>query len=150
MSFKEFWTSLTEKIDDPKDPFHSLDDVKASEYEIMKRGRKDGYGWKFWLNPRRNTAAVELAIDMHHPEKNLAAFNSFYRQKDDIEAEFGDELQWPKMDGRRRRHIRYVIDADELDDPSEWNRVQQQMIDAMSRLRGTLTKRFPPVDHANL
>jgi hypothetical protein len=61
-----------------------------------------------------------------------------HRQKDTIEQEFGDQLEWLPEDKAKMCLIRYVLLGGGLRNQDRWEELQDQMIDAMVRLERAL------------
>jgi hypothetical protein len=95
------------------------------------------YGFNLTYTVRQTDSQVELWISLgaDQASRNKAAFAALKAQKVEIEAGFGDELDWqelPEADGCR---IRYVIAEGGHRSPhEEWPKIHERMVDAMVRL----------------
>lgn len=66
------------------------------------------YGANF---PQGDKARVELYIDRGDVELNKAAFNALMAEKANIEAQFGEQLSWERLDDRRASRIAIYRDG---------------------------------------
>ena len=93
------------------------------------------YAYLTWLDK----AGVELYIDTGDGEENKNIFDMLHSEKDQIEADFGDELDWDRMEGRRGSRIRKLTGRLGLKaEEDKWPEIQDEMIDAMDRLSKAL------------
>jgi len=60
---------------------------------------------EFAYNIRKHNASVELYIDRGDAEENKSIFDTIQGSKDTIEAEFGEPLQWQRLEGKRAGSI---------------------------------------------
>ena len=87
---------------------------------------------------------VELYID-HDKEdgrKNKAIFELLFSEKTAIEQEFGSELEWQRLDGRRSARIAKKFLLGGLKEKQSWPALQDALIDAMIRLDRALRQRI--------
>ena len=90
---------------------------------------------------RQYETQVECYID-HGPdglEKNKLAFDYLLSMKDAVEKEFGDELDWQALEGKRACRIRKVYtDGGWKSQEQEWALLHEKMVKAMMRLESAL------------
>jgi hypothetical protein len=82
----------------------------------------------------KDWSLAELYIDSGDGEKNKQIFDELHAQKIQIENEFGEELDWRRLDDKRASRIVKTFYIGGIDTPEEWPAIQVQMIDAMIRL----------------
>lgn len=85
-----------------------------------------------------NDAQVELYIDQGEAEANKRIFDRLFASKEQIEAAFGEPLEWQRLDDRRACRIRHRLTLGGLTDRDRWPETQEAMIDAMVRLENAL------------
>ena len=66
----------------------------------------------------------------------------FMLKKEDIEREFGDELEWRRLDDKRSSKITKTVVNKGLRDEESWDEIQDKMIDAMIRLEAAFRNRI--------
>lgn len=82
------------------------------------------YGMSFALG---NRARVDLYIDQGETEKNKEIFDSIIKDREQIELEFGEKLEWERLDEKRASRIAIYRtgsieeDEDELDKIRIWS-----------------------------
>jgi hypothetical protein len=94
------------------------------------------YNYVVW----QDESAVELYIDRGKDAdtENKAIFDTLYLKKDQIEKEFGGELEWQRLDNKRACRIRKSFELGGWKDPNTWDAVVPPMVDAMTRLEKAL------------
>ena len=71
---------------------------------------------------------------------NKIRFDQLAEHKEEIEKNFGGELNWEKLDNRRTSRISVKFKRVGLKDKDKWDVLQTKMIDAMIRLEKTFEK----------
>lgn len=113
----------------------------------LHAGRNPGiYNWiggsigrhGFYLNygVRERESQVELYID-HGPDSddlNLKFFNDLKQHREQIEAEFGEELEWQDLPESRACRIRKVTQGGYRSPESEWPHIDETLVQNMIRL----------------
>jgi predicted transport protein len=89
---------------------------------------------------RKNDAEVQLYIDLGDAGWNKNIFSNLYQHKEEIENVFEAPLDWQRLDTKRASRIRFVISDYGFEDIEHWNKLQDQLIEAMIRLQ----KAFQP------
>ena len=93
-------------------------------------------------------AGVELYIDQDRDTglKNKAIFDALYSQKDSIEKDFGDSLEWDRLDDKRASRIRKRFTNGGLALPDSWPALQNWMIDTMIRFERVIRPRLQKIE----
>lgn len=138
---EQFWIRLLEKARG-RTRFSSKGGGRYQN--IYVRAGKPGIIFSFTVT--RYSAYAELYIDHDHDtgEKNKAIFDALYAEKDAIEAEFGEPLDWRRLDDKRACRILKLFDGG-LRTPDRWDDLQEAMIDAMIRLDAALRPRIAKI-----
>ncbi|MBZ0288573.1 MAG: DUF4268 domain-containing protein [Anaerolineae bacterium] len=133
-----FWTGLLQKSKERTRLFSNIK-PKRDHWLSASAGRS---GLQYMYSVAKDWNVVELYIDFGEGKKNKDAFDYLYALKDEIEAEFGEELDWRRLDERRAsRIVKYAYNGG-IDTPDVWPVIQDQMIDAMIRLDKVFRLRF--------
>ena len=75
-----------------------------------------------------------MYVDVGDRDKNKAIFDMLYEQKEMIETDFGDKLDWMRLDDKRASRIKWIISGHgSLNEPETWSSLQDILIDAMIR-----------------
>jgi CBS domain-containing protein len=78
---------------------------------------------------------VELYIDGGQYEFNKAVFDDLYKQKDQIEKNFGTAINWIRLNDKRACRINYMIPGRIYDPPAKLKELRTWGIDAMERFQ---------------
>jgi hypothetical protein len=126
----QFWTELLERS---KSKTRLFSNIKP-KYDSWLNASVGKYGVAFTYTVSKDWALVDLYIDSGDGEKNKRIFDELHAQKEQIEIEFGEELDWRRLDDKRAsRVVKYYYNGG-IDTPEKWPAIQDQMIDAMIRL----------------
>ena len=90
-----------------------------------------------------HAAKVELYIDAGSKEGsmeiNKKRFSTIKEAETQIEAEFGEKLEWQPLEDKRACRIMKMLEIGGYrDDKAEWPKIQDAMIDAMIRFEKAL------------
>ena len=83
-------------------------------------------------------ARVELYIDTGDAEKNKTIFDHLADKREQIDGEFGQSLDWQKLEHKRASRIALLIAGGGLTQQDTWPDLQDRMISAMVRLHAAL------------
>jgi hypothetical protein len=134
----DFWKSLLEKSKQ-KTPLHA--NISPCIYSWVGAGSgKRGLGFNYSVTYKYGQ--VELYIDRgkESDAENKQIFNELQSHKAEIEKDFGEKLRWERLDDRRACRISKRFDYAGLGDRDKWNKLQDDMIDAMIKLEKALKK----------
>ncbi len=133
---KRFWTKLLDYARTKTD-LHA--DISPGEYGYVGAGA-GVRGLIFNYDIRRHEAIVELYIDRgpSSETENKSIFDNLHACRNDIEAVFGEPLDWRRLDDKRACRIQKVIKGGYRDDEQEWMTIHECMVDAMVRLEKAL------------
>ena len=133
----KFWEQLLPRAIEKGVKLHANCSPSKNEYISASAG-KPGLKFNYWISIKDQTR-VNLYIDTGDKERNKAIFDKLHSAKDTIESDFGQSLQWEKIDDKRASRINFIINEGGLkDDPSTWYAIQDRMIDAMDRFSKAL------------
>lgn len=133
---KTFWKKLLECAK-AKTKLHS--GLTPSKYHWLGTGAgKSGisYNYVVW----EHESAVELYIDRgkDSDEENKAIFDKLYSSRNEIEAKFGSELEWQRLDNKRACRIRKSFALGGFKDEPQWQSAIEATVEGMIRLEGAL------------
>jgi hypothetical protein len=139
-----FWVELLEKSRGKTKLFSTISPGRANW--IGTGAGKSGV--KFNYVVINNWAAVELYIDHDHEtgEKNRVILDALHEEKEIIEAEFGEQLEWEKLEEKRACRIRKRFMDEGLESPDSWPSLQDEMINKMIILDRILRPRLAKID----
>ncbi len=132
----EFWKQLLEKSRGKTDLFSAVSPSK--ECWLTTGAGKSGLGYVYVI--LMDSARIELYIDTGDANKNKKIFDEFHKKKQEIETDFGGELEWQRLDDKRASRIAKTVTNKGLKDIDDWPSIQDKMIDAMIRFEKALAK----------
>lgn len=138
----EFWKQLLEKSRGKTDLFLN---VSPSKERCLTTGAgKSGLGYVYAI--LMDSARIELYIDTGDANKNKKIYDELHKKKQEIETNFGEELEWQRMDDKRASRIAKTVINKGLKDIDDWPTIQDKMIDAMIRFEKALTKHVRAIE----
>lgn len=82
----------------------------------------------------KSYARTEIYINKGDQQKNKEIFDALFKNKDQIEKEFGAELEWERMDDRVTCRIKHQLDNVSVYEESDWSKMDEFMIDSSNRM----------------
>ncbi len=141
----KFWTGLLARANEKNKLFAGI--KPGREHWLGKGAGKSGITFNY--NILMDGAAVDIYID-HDQEtgnKNKIIFDALHGQKDQIEKEFGEPLDWQRLDDKRASRIVKRIPGSGLSSPEDtWPDLQDKMIDAMTRFVAAIRPRLAKIE----
>lgn len=137
-----FWTQLLERARQKTNLHANISPSKAN-WASTGAGKS---GLQFSYVIRQHEANVELFIDRGHAAENEAISRALAACQEDIEAGFGESLEWYMVPGVRSCRIKRQIDVGGYRDEEKWPEIHEAMIDAMIRLERVLRPHIDKLD----
>lgn len=124
-----FWKQILDKSKDKTNLFSNISPSKSSW--ISTSAGKSGLTYSYIITLKNGS--IELCIDKgkNYDELNKKIFNDLLEYRKDIEKEFGDSLEWQRLDNKRASRIRKIYTTANLNDSDNWDKLQSEMIDGM-------------------
>lgn len=136
---KEFWTKLIERSKGRTKLFSGRS-PSTDSWLSTGSGRS---GINIGYRILKTGAGLYLYIDVGDQQKNKSIFDELLNQKGAIEEEFGEPLNWRRLDDKRSSIIEWwIYDFGSLDERDKWHDLQDRLIDAMIRFDKALRDRI--------
>ncbi|MCK4247745.1 MAG: DUF4268 domain-containing protein, partial [Methanomicrobia archaeon] len=137
---KEFWAQLLEKAKE-KTNLHSNISPGIASW-IGTGAGKSGIGYNYVITNKYADCEIYLdrGKEFEEPNINKARFDQLYKDKEEIEKEFGGTLIWERLDDRRASRISVKFRGVGLKDKDKWDNLQNNMIDTMIKLEKAFGK----------
>ncbi|MCW3994967.1 MAG: DUF4268 domain-containing protein [Candidatus Bathyarchaeota archaeon] len=124
---QKFWTGL---LASAKKQTQLHDNISPSRFGwVGTSAGTSGLSYNYVI--REHNADVELYIDIGEKEENKAFFDALSKHKTEIEAQFGDKLDWQKLDNRRASRVKKQIDLGGWRDEDKWSEMYSTLISTM-------------------
>ncbi len=134
---EKFWTQLLD-FAKQKTKLHS--NISPTQHNWLGTSAgKQGLGYNYVL--RKDGAQVELYIDRGKGKdsENKEIFEKIHANKEKIEEDFGEQLEWERLEGKRACRISKRINIGGYRDPEKnWPNIHEAMVDAMIRLEKSM------------
>lgn len=132
----KFWTGLLQRGKTKTRLFSNINPRYDSW--INSSAGRSGNHWTYTIT--KDWAAIELYIDFDQQtgKKNKELFDYLKAQQAQIETDFGDSIDWRRLDDKRASRVIKYYYSSGLDMPEKWEELQEQMIDGMIKLENAL------------
>jgi len=125
----DFWEELL-KLAKIRTELHANISPQRSSYIAASAGKAGLY---YQYDILMHAAKVELYIDFGNRRKNKRIFDDLFENEVKINADFGDDLEWQRLDNKRACRIMKTLEKDGgyRDEKIKWPQIQDAMINAM-------------------
>jgi CBS domain-containing protein len=135
-----FYSDLMERLKKLRPNLTQATKAYALNYWTFGGGRTGfSFGWEF---KQRSKFQTQLYIDTGDKESNKDFFDALLAQKEEIEAEFGDELKWSRMNNDKASRIYFRRDGSINDSREELEKIKVWALETMIRFVDTFQKRI--------
>ena len=112
--------------------------VSSDFAQLVRCTRKHRQWWNYVV--LQDSTRAELYLNAPAAEENKALFDVLHAERERIEAEFGGELSWQRLDDKRAFRISFAVPGGWVDNQS-WPTAIDQGVAAMQRLYEALSPR---------
>jgi hypothetical protein len=126
---REFWAKVIDAMAGKSDLYRN---VSAGPSSWLSAGTGVG-GVRLSFVATKNHARAELDIDRGDRNENKRIFDALFSQRQAIEADFGGELIWERLDDRQVSRVKAETEGN-IYDQERWEEMIEYMTDAMVRL----------------
>lgn len=133
----DFFSQLIERSN-AKTPVFKNVSPTGYQYWVNAGAGKAGLAWTYVV--RKTDARVEFFLYSPDPKVNLKRFQALEAKKEEIEASFGEPLDWDYKDTRKQQYIRSSSKTGGLFNEEIWPKVQNDLVDRMVRIEKALRK----------
>jgi len=127
---REFWTELIARSKN-KTALFKKRKPGINSYISIGAG-KSGLSYGYLITSNEG-ARIQMYIDNGDKNWNKNAFDTFQKNREEIEKSFGESIVWDRLDDHRASIIRYHVSDYCLHDRDKWPELHDQMIGAMIR-----------------
>lgn len=90
-------------------------------------------------------AKVEVFCGRRSVEENKEIFDELFKQKNEIERQFGDVLVWERLDNKKGCRIKFQLDHVDYFNRSDWDNMIQFMVNSMFKLEKAFKNSFSEI-----
>ena len=132
---REFWKQLLPQIVDT-DLFSNIN--PTNDHWLSAGAGISGLRYTFVVTSKYTR--IELAIVKSSKEKNKDIFKQLITDKNNIEAIFGNNLEWEELAENKMSRIKYELTDVNLFDKADWNNMSKFLIKYVSKFESALQK----------
>jgi len=128
-----FWSAFYERLK-LKSNIYNNTEPKGRTYMRISAGIR-GVGYN--VAAMNKSAQVEIYIDRgkeEGKEANLKIYNHLEKYKSSIEKDFGNEMEWERLDGSRACRIKFRSDLGGFQDEETWEDIHNFLVDHLIKL----------------
>lgn len=135
----QFWTGLLERSRGRTSL--GANRSKGQDYWLSIASGRGGLNYNYLI--LKDGGGIDLYIDVGDAARNKAIFDALFADRQAIEAEFGEPLEWRRLDNKRAsRIVKIYRHAGNLFTTEHWETLQDIMIDALIRFDVVIGKRI--------
>ncbi|HET9135980.1 MAG TPA: DUF4268 domain-containing protein, partial [Candidatus Kapabacteria bacterium] len=134
---RRFWTFLLDRAK-VRTKLHA--NISPNIYSWIGTGAGiSGVGYNYVIG--QHDAKVELYIDKDKQDgkENKEIYDNLFKHKEDIEAKFGDNLSWERLDNRRASRVAKHFQGQGYKDEGNWEELADTMIADMIKLEKAIS-----------
>ncbi|HIP78502.1 MAG TPA: DUF4268 domain-containing protein, partial [Kiloniellaceae bacterium] len=131
-----------------RDPGFRVQKAWARQWLPMRIGRS-GFMTNACLNGQEKWVRAELYIQMKHGYPKLA-FRALSEEREAIEREFGEKLQWEDLPGKQAVRIAVYRQNSDFQDESTWAEQHAWLYEKTEKLRAVFQERVAALDFDEL
>jgi hypothetical protein len=136
---KAFWTGLLERSQDKTQLFSNR--TPSTDYWLSTGSGKSGVEFIYLI--LKGGAGIELYIDAGDYEKDKSIFDQLFAEKELIETDFGETLDWQRLNDKRASRIRKLwFGYGSINEPETWPELQDMLIEKMIKFDKALRNRI--------
>ena len=136
---RDFWTGLLQRSKAKTNL--GINRTASTDHWLAIASGRSGIVYNYLI--LMEGAGLELNIDTGDRTTNKAIFDALFKQRSEIETEFGEPLDWRRMDDKKSSRIVKMFEGQgSLSEPEKWSTLQETMIDALIRMDAALRPRL--------
>ncbi|MFN8371950.1 MAG: DUF4268 domain-containing protein [Anaerolineae bacterium] len=136
---REFWKQLLERSRSKTKLFSGR--TGGMDYWLSTSVGISGINLNYLI--LKDGGGIDIYIDVGNAETNKHVFDTLIAQRIEIESEFGDALDWRRLDDKRACRIVKIYDqSGSLNEPERWTEIQDVMINAMIKFEKAIRPRL--------
>ena len=131
-AYRKYFQSVIDELRDKYKFTNARKGQPQSWYSFASGYTGITYGINFALG---NRARVELYIGLNSTETNKKIFDLILSQKDDIQKEFGENLEWERLDNKQSSRIAIYRDGSIDDNESKLMEIKDWSVEKVLRFK---------------
>lgn len=126
----EFWREILNLINEKSTLFQNISPSK--DHWLAAGSGVSGVGFHFVI--AHYYARAEVYISKGNVIENKFIFDELFKQREQIEHDFGHKLKWERLDNKKSCRIKYELENVSVFNKEDWPKMIDFMIDGMIRI----------------
>lgn len=135
----EFWHEFLPKFNEKSNLFSGRN-IETKQYDHWFGTGSGIGGVHFNFLVTKEYAGVELGISGGTQKENKKIFDYFYKNKEQIESEFGGKLDWERLDNKKMSRIASRLHGVSIFNREDWETMMNFLTNTMIRFEHVLRK----------
>ncbi|HAN10622.1 MAG TPA: hypothetical protein DCP90_08445 [Clostridiales bacterium] len=129
----EFWKEILKRLNEKTQLFQN---ISPSKDNWLAAGSSVS-GISYELVISSYYCRADVYIGRPSKEENKLIFDDLYLRKNEIEAKFGQALEWERLEDKKAARVKYEIKDVDVFNKDNWEKMMRFMIDAMVRMENS-------------
>ena len=138
----EYWSTLRDKLNEVNGPIRGNREPQARGWMAYSVGRS-GFGLSATTIRQKNQLRAGLYISGDNAN---AFFRLLIEQRDEIEQEYGSELEWEELPNVRHCRISSYLGDVDTQNESDWPRQHAWLAESLNKMYGIFSSRIQELD----
>ncbi len=121
---RRYWEYALQLIKETHGPNGAFKNVSTSKEYWINSGIGIS-GFYLTCEAKADNAGVCISLTNGDREKNKSAFDYLFSRKSEIEAQFGNELKWWRLDDKKASYVSYYENDVSINDESSWTQMAE-------------------------
>jgi hypothetical protein len=131
---RKFWNQVINEMNQKSDLYQN---ISPSKYNWIGAGSGvRGVGYNFAAS--KNYGRAEIYIDRGNEGENEFVYDSLLSHRNEIESNFGEKLEWERLEGKRACRIKYEDQNFSIFDEDTWGSTIDKITDGMVKLEAAI------------
>jgi len=135
----EFWHTFIPKFNEKSNLFAGRN-IELNQYDHWFSTGSGISGVHYSFVVTKNYAGIELGISGGTKEENKKIYDYLYNNKEEIESNFGDNLEWERLSNKKMSRIAYRLEFVNIFNKDDWPIMMDFMSESMIRFDKVLKK----------
>ena len=133
---RKFWTAYLKELNKVSSLYQNVSPGKA--HWISAGGGISGV--TFSSVATGDYIRIELAIHGRTQDENKSVFDALYVKRQQIESDFGNSLEWERMDSKRMSRIKFELSNVDVFNEDDWDKMIQFMCEVVPKFEVAFKK----------
>ncbi len=135
---KKYWGELLEEFNKVSHQFQNVN--PGTDHWLSGGSGVSGVPFSFVVT--KNYVSVELSISTSETDTNKMIFDALYSQKEEIEKDYGQSLNWQRLNDKKMSRISSRLENVDITNSDDWMKMKKFQCEAMKKLYSAIHDRL--------